>query len=252
VGQFRANPVTRLARAAGASELVVQSRDDPRVEDLVAQLKPDLICVTGYPWLLGERILAAAPLGAINLHGSLLPRHRGILPLFWIYFHDDRETGVTLHWMTGEFDGGDIALQDRFTLPRGYDVEQLNHTNAHRGATLMKKALDDIAAGRAERIPQDATEVTLAPRIRPGSSMVDFNTWPVERVWHFLAGLSKRFREPLRDEDGNAVRYGRILGFTETRDHKSPGIVERRGRSYALHCNGGIVHMTARKRLPFL
>ena len=153
--------------------------------------------------------------------------------------------------MTKEFDGGDIALQDGFPLPRGYDVEQLNQVNAHRGATLMTKALDVIAAGRAERIPQESSEATLAPRVRPGTPMVDFNTWPVERVWHFLSGLCKRFREPLRDADGNAVRYGRILGFTDTDDHKSPGSVEHRGRRYALHCNGGIVHMTARKRLPF-
>ena len=65
----------------------------------VVRLRPDTIVVASFPHLLSPETLAAARIGALNVHMSLLPRHRGVDPLFWTYWDDDREAGVTIHWM---------------------------------------------------------------------------------------------------------------------------------------------------------
>ena len=104
--------------------------DDPEIAAHVRTARPDVICIAGYPWLLRGEIIASPPALTLNVHAALLPRHRGPLPLFWIYHQDDRETGVTVHAVTDRADAGDIFDQERFPLPRGFPVEQLNRQNA--------------------------------------------------------------------------------------------------------------------------
>ena len=218
--------------------------DDPEIAARLNTLQPDLICLAGYPWILPATMLARARLGAINLHAALLPRHRGPLPLFWVYYHDDRETGVTVHRAVAEADAGEILGQASFPLERGFPVEQLNRLNGQRGSELLARVLGDIAGGRSVGLPQDERLVTVAPRIRPGVAMVDFAGWDVERVWHFLAGLFPRFQEPLLTPEGAPVRYRGVRGYLrEVHDHR-PGTVLRFGGGYDLYCRGGRVHLT--------
>jgi methionyl-tRNA formyltransferase len=197
----------------------------------------------GYPLIVPSTTLRIAPAGAVNVHGSLLPRHRGILPLFWIYYHDDRETGVTVHRATEQADAGDILGQRAFPLPRGYSVGELNRRNGRVGAELLRDVLGRIERGAADGVPQDERRATLAPGVPPGTPMVRFGEWDVERVWHFCAGLNPWFREPLRTAGGRAVRYSAVLGFERRPSGLPPGTVEQSDAGYILHCIGGLVRL---------
>jgi methionyl-tRNA formyltransferase len=210
------------------------------VADRLRAIRPDLISVAIYPRRIHQDIIDLAPLGAINVHPSLLPRHRGPLPLFWTYHADDRDAGVTVHHMNQVLDAGDIIVQERFPLPRAYPVEKLDEDVALRGAKLLQSAAKLLTSGQAPRIPQDENAATTAPRIRPGISMVRFDEWDVERVWHFLAGLCTRFREPLVDSAGDPVLYKIVKGFERGASGK-PGSVEITNSGWKLHCRGGIV-----------
>ena len=216
---------------------------DPEIATRLDDLRPDLVCIAGYPWILSQDLLAGAPLGAINLHPALLPRHRGLLPLFWIYYRDDRETGVTVHRATAEPDAGEILGQAPFALDRGLPVEQLNRRNGEQGAQLLGTVLRDIATGRASGRPQDESLVTHAPGVRPGTAMVDFTAWEVERVWHFLAGLYPRFQEPLVTADGRPVRYRGVRGYLREAHRHPAGSVIRASGGLDLYCNGGRVQL---------
>ena len=207
------------------------------------RLQPDIICIAGYPWILPPEVFAIPRLGAINLHTSLLPRHRGPMPMFWVYAHDDRETGVTVHWVAEGADTGDIILQERFPLPRGMNIVPLHESSADRGAALLTAALDAIEAGTATRTPQNDVLATSEPAVRPGVPIVDFVTWDVERVWHVLSGLHPLFREPLRGPDGAPVRYDGVLGFERSSHGERPGSVTRGPDHLALHCRGGMVRL---------
>jgi hypothetical protein len=99
-----------------------------------------------------------------------------------------------------------------------------------------------LARGQTPRIAQDERAATHAPRVRPGIPMVRFDEWDVERVWHFLAGLCPRFREPLSDSGGRPVPYEVVSGF-ERGASGTPGNVETSGEGWKLHCRGGVVRL---------
>jgi methionyl-tRNA formyltransferase len=167
------------------------------------------------------------------------------LPLFWTYHCDDRITGVTVHHATERFDAGDVILQDRFDLPRGYPVAELDREVADRAGPLLRAAVEQLGTGCAPRIPQDESVATYAPVPRPGAPMVAFDQWDVERVWHFLAALCPRYREPLADEDGRGVVYDRVIDYRREASRVTPGTVERCEGGWMLHCRDGVLRLGA-------
>ena len=221
----------------------MQSGGDRAACAAVVETRADVICIAGYPWILPADLFRQPSLGAINLHGSLLPRHRGILPLFWIYYHDDRDTGVTVHRVTDRADAGAILGQDAYPLPRALPVDRLNSLNAERGGALVSATLDALERGGVEERPQDERLATAAPRIAPGVRMVDFAQWGAERVWHFLAGLYPRFCEPLADSAGQSVSYRGVRGFELVHHDRASGYVEKTSHGWSLFCRDGIVEL---------
>jgi methionyl-tRNA formyltransferase len=245
-----ADPLTEAARDLAIPQWPAASMRDPRFLQRLVAARPDLLCVAHFPWRIPDGALAAAPGGGVNLHPSLLPRHRGPLPLFWIYHADDRQTGVTAHVMTAQFDRGDILAQQSFPLPRGYPADDLNAANAKVGAEVLRRALLAISRGEADPRPQDDTQATDAPFVRPGRAMVDFDSWDVERVWHFLAGVWPRYREPLADVASAPAPYGGVLGYSRESAVMAPlgRVRPSTGGELALQCLGGIVRLAATPR----
>jgi methionyl-tRNA formyltransferase len=239
-GIYRMSPVEALARERRIPVIFATASNAATVAEQLRPVRPDLICVAIFPRLIPSEITAVAPLGAINVHPSLLPRHRGPLPLFWTYHADDLATGVTVHHVNESFDAGDVILQESFPLPRGYPAAKLNDDVARCGASLLRLAVDALAGGRAARVAQDEQAATYAPRVAPGTPMVRFQEWDVERVWHFLAGLSPRFREPLIDDAGRPAHYQAVVGF-ERGPAGTPGTVEAMSHGWKLNCRGGVV-----------
>jgi methionyl-tRNA formyltransferase len=247
-GVRRLSPLEWAARRRRIPVIINTDFNSSMVAEQLHAVRTDLICIAIFPRLIPSEIIASASLGAINVHPSLLPRHRGPLPLFWTYHADDRVAGATVHHVNQSFDAGDVILQDSFPLPRGYPAAQLNEDVARRGASLLRSAVEALAGGQAPRVAQDEGAATYAPRVRPCTPMVRFDEWDVERVWHFLAGLSPRFREPLIDEHGRPVRYEAVTGF-ERGPSGTFGNVETIGDGWKLHCRGGLV-LLGRGGLP--
>ncbi len=200
--------------------------------------------MSGLPWKVPKAVLSVAPLGGVNVHTSLLPRHRGPLPLFWIYHGNDREAGVSVHLMTDSFDTGDIVGQHAFPLARGFPVDALHQRHVEVAPDVLRAAVRALAEGTARPHAQDESLATAAPYVRPGDRMVDFTSWNAERVWHFLAGLFPRFMEPLADDAGRPIAYSGVLGFEHGATRGAPGAVSRVGGDrLALHCRDGVVHL---------
>jgi methionyl-tRNA formyltransferase len=243
-GLRQRDPLERWARERRVPVIEACSGRDGALATSLQQLRPDLLCVSTFRWLVAPAIYSIPRFGALNLHSSLLPRHRGPVPLFWIYYHDDRETGVSVHRLAERADAGDVLMQEAFPLPRGFSVERLNEENARRGAGLLVRAVDAIASGTAAFAPQDESRATAAPPVRRATAMVCFEEWDVERVWHFLAGLYPRFREPL-SAGGRAVAYRGVEGYERTSETQRPGTVVPAVGGWHLHCRGGVVRLRA-------
>jgi methionyl-tRNA formyltransferase len=240
VGMRQVSPLERTAREQRIAIIPATDSNESTVAERLRLARPDLICIATFPRRISRETVALAPLGAINVHPSLLPRHRGPLPLFWTYHADDRMTGVTAHHVSRVLDAGDIIMQEGLVLPRAYPAAKLDEDLAHRGAFLLRSAAQALARGQAPRIVQDERAATYAPRVRPGTPMVNFDEWDVERVWHFLTGLCPRFREPLTDKAGRAAIYQAVVGFQRDA-YGTPGSVDTIKDGWKLHCRGGVV-----------
>jgi len=243
-GHYR-DIVSDWTRQAGIPVLMASSRADTRLAEALHRAAPDFLCVAGFPWLFRPQLLAVPRVATLNLHPSLLPRHRGPNPFFWTYYHDDRETGVTVHVATERADAGPIVAQWRTPLTRGLPVERLYVSLAEQGARVFESVIGDWSIGRVAPRPQDESLASSAPRVPSGKAMVDFS-WDVERVWHFLAGLTGRFREPLRDRRGRPVRYRGVAGYDRCDPAGAPGTVEPEATGWTLWCRDGAVHLTRR------
>ncbi|MGE3538131.1 MAG: methionyl-tRNA formyltransferase [Candidatus Tectimicrobiota bacterium] len=237
------DPISQLARHQHIPTFLARPGHDSALIGSLARLRPELGCLATFPWLLSPTIYTLPIYGTVNLHSSLLPRHRGPTPLFWLYYHNDRHTGVTVHEVNARADAGAILAQDSFPLPRGYSVTRLHSDTAHRGATLMLEVVEAFEKGSVKRFPQDESRATRAPRVPPGSRMVAFASWDVERVWHFLAGLFPQFYEPLTDQDGSLIRYSSVLGYRPQAHTQPPGSVLCTAHGWRLYCQGGWVHL---------
>lgn len=142
---------------------------------LIQELAPELIVVAAYGRILPDEILAAPPVGCINVHSSLLPAYRGAAPINWAVLNGDKESGVTIMHMAHDLDAGDIIAQTVTPVGPDETAPELYTRLADLGAKLLVSVVSDLAAGTASRTPQDHSKATLAPMLSKELSPMDWN-----------------------------------------------------------------------------
>jgi methionyl-tRNA formyltransferase len=147
--------------------------DEARAE-LVA-CRADLLVVCDYGEILRSQTLAVAPLGGVNLHGSLLPKYRGAAPVQWAVYNGDAETGNTVIQMTPGLDAGPILGVDRVAIDPDETAGELEARLAQRGGDLVLSVVDALAAGAATPIEQDRTQASKAPRLDKQHGAIDWS-----------------------------------------------------------------------------
>jgi methionyl-tRNA formyltransferase len=108
---------------------------------------------------------------------------------------------------------------------------------------MLRSVLGDLDSGTAEMEPQDDRLATTAPRVALSARMVDFSSWPAERVWHFLKGLFPKYREQLQDGRGSAVVYAGVGAWRREEHASVPGTVTRTDGGWLLWCTDGCVEL---------
>ena len=137
-------------------------------------LKPDLIVVAAYGQILSKEVLNLPQNGCLNIHASLLPKYRGASPIHAAIAAGEKQAGVTIMWMDEGLDTGDILLQEAITLRRHETAETLHDRLAKIGADALVKALALVASGKAPRLKQDKTKVTLTKKLSKEDGLI---TW---------------------------------------------------------------------------
>jgi len=163
---------------AVAHNLPVIAPEKVNSEESLAQLAawaPDVIVVVAYGQFLGKRLLALPPHGCINIHLSLLPRHRGAAPVQWAIASGDTVSGVTAIRMDQGMDSGDILGQVEEQIRAEDSAGTLYERLTILGANLLLKTLAGLEAGCVARTPQDASKVTFAPKLKKDDGRIDWN-----------------------------------------------------------------------------
>ena len=158
------------------------------VEDL-QRLAPDLCVTAAFGQILSQEILDIPRLGNINVHASLLPRHRGSAPIAHAILQGDRIAGVTTMMMDQGIDTGDMLLKAETEIGETETCGELTARLSALGAELLGETLDRLAAGTLERIPQEEEKMTYDPMLTKEMSHLDF-TMPARLVRGRINGLN--------------------------------------------------------------
>uniref|UniRef100_A0A832MN91 Methionyl-tRNA formyltransferase n=1 Tax=Eiseniibacteriota bacterium TaxID=2212470 RepID=A0A832MN91_UNCEI len=188
---LRAAPsaVAERAQALGLDTLKPASPNDESVRADLARRGADLFAVVAFGAILSPALLATPRLGAINLHGSLLPDYRGASPVQAALRDGRVATGVTTLWMDEGVDTGDVILQRWTPVAPDEDAGALAARLAVLGAPLLAESLLLAHAGRAPRHPQDRARGSYARRLRKEHGAMDW-TRPAEALWHHVRAMT--------------------------------------------------------------
>jgi methionyl-tRNA formyltransferase len=176
-----APPVKALASREGIPVHQPPTLKDPAVKELIETLCPEVIVVVAYGKILPQAILDVPPLGCVNVHASLLPRHRGASPIAHAIWEGDEVTGVTTMRMEAGMDTGPLYLQTEIPVPPGATTGSLSSLLARAGGDLLVETLARLYAGKLEARPQDESRATYAPKIRSEQGRLSFEA-PAEKI----------------------------------------------------------------------
>ncbi|SDC23973.1 formyltransferase family protein [Belnapia rosea] len=137
-----------LAKAAGAPLIEVEDVNGPAMAEAIRAARPTLLVSCHFDQIFTPETLALAPCGGINLHPSLLPRHRGPVPTIWALAEPEPEFGVTIHRLVPRIDAGAILAQRAVPLPPGISASGAARALHQAGVPLLTGSIADIAAAR--------------------------------------------------------------------------------------------------------
>ena len=169
------SPVKEYALTCGLDVYQPTKMRDGSALAIVEKLRPELIVVAAYGRILPEDILSAAPMGAINVHSSILPQYRGAAPINWAILDGRKETGVTIMYMAKELDAGDVICMRKTEILPEEDAQELTGRLALLGADALAEAIGQLASGTVVRTPQDHSAFSYAPMLSKELSPMDWS-----------------------------------------------------------------------------
>lgn len=236
--KVRLSPVKQKALELGLRVLQPETlRAEAR--ESVASLKPELLVCVAYGKIFGPKFLSLFSRGGINMHPSLLPRHRGPAPIPAAILAGDQETGITIQYLAKEMDAGDIIQQESRGLTGRETTAELTAWAAEKGAQMLLEAVELIETGRENPVPQEPDEASYCSFLSKEESWIDwgesaveidrkiraYNPWPMARTaWdstpliiHDSLPAEERVADSLRQEyrdrgGGRDPEPGRVLG----------------------------------------
>jgi len=230
--------VAELARGRGLQTLV-----DPEPAELERRLRaaaPDFIFSFYYRRMLPPALLAVATRGAFNMHGSLLPRHRGRAPVNWAVLLGDTETGATLHEMVAKPDAGRIA--DQQSVPIGSDDTALEvfRRVTDAAATVLRRSLPRLLDGSLELKPQDLARGSYHGARRREDGRIDWSKSATE-IHNLVRAVAPPYPGAFAEDGGRRLRILRTRLEPQRRARAGRLGPYREGDAWFADCGDGKV-----------
>lgn len=168
---------------------VYQPHNKRELLETLQKLRPTLLVNVAYGMILPDAVLELPELGCLNLHPSLLPAYRGAAPIQRTLMAGEKETGVTVLFMTSRLDAGDIVLQEQLPVEPEEDFGSLHNRLAEKGGQLLLQAVRLHFEGKAQRIPQNDELATFAPPLTRETERIDWSEGS-EKIMNLVRALS--------------------------------------------------------------
>lgn len=235
--------VAELARERGIECITPEDPNAPAIVEKIRGLQPDFLFSFYYRLMLKAALLAVPTRGAFNMHGSLLPKYRGRVPVNWAVLRGETRTGATLHEMVEKPDAGRIVAQEAVAiLPDDLAIDVFRKVTGAAERVLARsvpKLIDGSAALRA----QDLSEGGCFGGRRPEDGRIDWSL-PAIRVHNLVRAVAPPYPGAFTDVEGKRLRVLRTRLMAETGTAQPPALLYvKNGRCYAACAGGGILEL---------
>jgi methionyl-tRNA formyltransferase len=251
-GEIRAPAVKVAAQELALPVFQPASARNGELERALKETKAELAVVVAYGKILPRAVLDALPRGCINVHASLLPKYRGAAPVQWAVMSGEVETGIAIMQLDEGMDTGPVILERTVAIQPEETSGELLARLAPMGAEGLLEAIQQIAAGTAQRTPQDHAHATHAPMLKKSDGVVDF-TQPADLIAARIRGVDPwpGAQAQLR---GQLVKLFRAR-LTDGTAGRAPGtVIDINADGLHISCVGGVVavreiQVAGRKRM---
>lgn len=232
--------VKQAALEAGLTVYQPEKIKNGELQEILDNLKPDLIVVVAYGKILPDYIINYPKYGCINIHASLLPKYRGAAPIQWSIINGDKKTGVTTMKMDSGIDTGDILLTEETEIGEYETSEELFDRLAKIGGKLIVKTIEEIE--NITPIPQNHAQHTYAPMIKRETGIIDWNK-SAREISKLICGMNSW---PLASTQYKGETLKIVAAKVQDENTgKEPGtiIALEKGKGLKVACGSGVLYI---------
>ncbi|HXY77045.1 MAG TPA: formyltransferase [Steroidobacteraceae bacterium] len=226
----------------GLHVLTPAEANTPALERAVADLEPEFIFSFYYRSMLGAPLLREARRGALNMHGSLLPKYRGRAPVNWAIINGERESGATLHYMVERADAGDIVDQQAVPILEDDDAREVFAKVTVAAEMVLARALPLLIAGTAPRTPQRVEAGQYFGRRRPEDGRIDWRQSALA-IHNLVRAVAPPFPGAFTDVEGERWYLHRTRLASQPAPGSAVQLFAANGDCFIACADGGVLEL---------
>jgi methionyl-tRNA formyltransferase len=228
---------------------------EPEYERELRQLRPDLIVVIGWYYMVPRSWRDAAGLGAVGVHASLLPSYRGGAPLVWAMINGETKTGVSLFHLADGIDEGDVIAQTTVVIGDDDNIAAVLRSASVASQELVRKYVPLLRTGSAPRHPQDHSKATVMPQRRPEDGLILWESNTARQVYNWVRAQTRPYPGAFTYLRGKKITIWKVALLSLTDDgHGVPGeivpVVPSSEPALAVRCADGKLVLIREVELP--
>jgi methionyl-tRNA formyltransferase len=233
-----------VAELAALHGIPVITPDNPNTPEVVAQiraLQPDFFFSFYYREMLKRDLLDIPKRGSLNMHGSLLPKYRGRVPVNWAIIHGETETGATLHYMTEKPDNGDIVSQQAVPILPNDTALQVFQKVTVAAEMALNDVLPALLAGKAQAVKQDLSKGAYFGGRKAEDGVIDWSQ-SAQQIHNLVRAVAPPYPGATTQLLGKAMRILQTLDTRCTVSDEKSAFYVKDGKAYAI-CGSGVLRV---------
>jgi len=234
--------VAELARDRAIETVAPGDPNAPEIVERIRELRPDFLFSFYYRLMLGARLLAIPGKGAFNMHGSLLPKYRGRVPVNWAIIHGEAETGATLHEMVEKPDAGRIVDQEAVAILPDELAADVFAKVTGAAERVLRRSLPKLVDGSAVLRAQDLSRGGYFGGRRPEDGRIDWSA-PAKRVHDLVRAVAPPYPGAFTEVEGAQLRLLRTRRAQKSRAGAGAFLYADGGRCYAACADGEVLEL---------
>jgi methionyl-tRNA formyltransferase len=237
--------VADLAASHGIATATPDDPNDPQFVERIANIQPDLLFSFYYRQMLKAPLLKIPRHGALNMHGSLLPKYRGRTPVNWAILKGERETGATLHYMVEKPDAGDVVTQQAVPILPNDTAQEVFGKVTLAAEMALDRVLPSLMQGNAPRQAQDLARGSYYGGRKPEDGRIDWSQSNVQ-VHNLVRAVAPPYPGAFTLAGGRKIHiYATRVAENVRGRAQAPALYCTDGRCYAQCQDGGVLRVLA-------